>query len=53
MDGTLQIIIRAQDIPDFYRMLLDNKRERGNTFVYLLREFEARYPTLKEHFSDE
>ena len=48
----LDITIIAQDIPDFYRMLRDFRRNRGNTFAYLQAELEERYPKLKERYGD-
>lgn len=48
----LIVKIGKQDIADFYRMLLDYRHNRGNTFVYLQRELEQRYPQLKERYGD-
>ena len=48
----LDITIIAQDIPDFYRMLRDFRRNRGNTFAYLQIELEERFPQLKERYGD-
>ena len=46
----LTITITSQDIWDFYRMLRDFRRNRGNTFAYLQIELEQRYPKLKERY---
>lgn len=48
----LYIIVPSQDIPDFYRMLRDFRRNRGNTFAYLQIELEERYPQLKERYGN-
>jgi hypothetical protein len=48
----LDITIIAQDIPDFYRMLRDFRRNRGNTFAYLQTDLEELYPKLKEQYGD-
>ena len=50
MNDPLKVIISSQDIPDFYRMLRDFRRNRGNTFAYLQIELEERYPKLKERY---
>lgn len=42
----MKIEIAERDIPDFYCMLRDNQRNRGNTFVYLQQELEALYIDL-------
>ena len=52
MNDPLNIIIPSQDIPDFYRMLRDFRRNRGNTFAYLQNELEERYPKLKERYGN-
>ena len=52
MNDPLNIIIQSQDIPDFYRMLQDFRRNRGNTFAYLQIELEERYPKLKEQYGN-
>ena len=39
-------------MPDFYRMLRDFRRERGNTFGYLEKELEKMYPKLKKQYED-
>ena len=52
MNDPLHIIIPSQDIPEFYRMLRDFRRNRGNTFAYLQIELEERYPKLKEQYGD-
>ena len=49
----LTITIPSRDIGDFYRMLRDFRRNRGNTFAYLQIELEQRYPKLKERYSNE
>ena len=46
----LDITIIAQDIPDFYLMLRDFRRNRGNTFANLQIELEELYPKLKERY---
>jgi len=51
-NDSLYIIISSQDIPDFYRMLRDFRRNRGNTFAYLQIELEERFPQLKERYGD-
>jgi len=50
--STLIVLVNSQDIPDFYRMLQDFGRNRGNTFAYLQIELEERYPKLKERYGD-
>ncbi len=50
MDDYLIVRIAVSDIGDFYRMLRDFKRNRGNTFVYIQREIEKMYPKLKERY---
>lgn len=45
--------IAERDIGDFYRMVRDYRRNRGNTFVYLQTDLEERYPKLKEKFGDD
>lgn len=50
MNDPLKVIISSQDIPDFYLMLRDFRRQRGNTFAYLQREIEKLYPKLKEQY---
>ncbi len=42
----LKVIISGMDIPDFYLMLRDFARQRGNTFTYLRQELETMYPEL-------
>ncbi|MBP3212397.1 MAG: hypothetical protein J6M41_07500 [Prevotella sp.] len=49
----LTITIPSQDLGDFYRMLRDFRRNRGNTFAYLQIEIEQRYPKLKERYGNE
>lgn len=44
----LRVTIAERDLGDFYRMLRDFRRNRGNTFAYLQIELEQRYPKLKE-----
>ena len=46
----LTITIPSRDLGDFYRMLRDFRRNRGNTFAYLQIEIEQRYPKLKERY---
>lgn len=46
----LTITIPSRDLGDFYRMLRDFRRNRGNTFAYLQIELEQRYPKLKERY---
>lgn len=48
----LTVTIAQRDLGDFYRMLRDFKRNRGNTFVYLQQEIEKMYPKLKERYGD-
>lgn len=48
----LRINIAERDIGDFYRMLRDYRRNRGNTFAYLQIDLEERYPKLKERYGD-
>jgi hypothetical protein len=48
----LQVKIAERDVPDFYRMLRDFRRERGNTFGYLEKELEKMYPKLKKQYED-
>jgi hypothetical protein len=50
MDDYLQVNIAKRDLGDFYRMLRDFRRNRGNTFVYLQLEIEKMYPKLKERY---
>jgi hypothetical protein len=52
MAPPLNIIIPGQDIADFYRMLQDFRRNRGNTFSYLQIELEERFPKLKEQYGN-
>ena len=46
----LRVTIAERDLGDFYRMLRDFRRNRGNTFAYLQIELEQRYPKLKERY---
>ena len=46
----LTITIPSKALGDFYRMLRDFRRNRGNTFAYLQIELEQRYPKLKEQY---
>ena len=46
----LRVIIAERDLGDFYQMLRDYRRHRGNTFAYLQIEMEQRYPKLKERY---
>ena len=46
----LQVTIASRDLGDFYRMLRDFRRNRGNTFVYLQLYIEEHYPKLKERY---
>lgn len=48
----LRVTIAERDLGDFYRMLRDFRRNRGNTFAYLQIELEQRYPKLKERYGD-
>ena len=48
----LRVTIAEHDLGDFYRMLRDFRRNRGNTFAYLQIELEHRYPKLKERYGD-
>lgn len=48
----LRVTIAERDLGDFYRMLRDFRRNRGNTFAYLQIELEERYPKLKERYGD-
>ena len=48
----LQVKIAERDVPDFYRMLRDFRRERGNTFGYMEKELEKMYPKLKKQYED-
>ena len=48
----LQVKIAERDVPDFYRMLRDFRRERGNTFGYMEKELEKMYPKLKKKYED-
>ena len=50
--SNLCFTVPFRDIGDFYRMLRDFMRNRGNTFVYLQHEIEERFPKLKEHYDD-
>lgn len=46
----LQVTIAGRDLGDFYQMLRDYRRNRGNTFAYLQIEIEKRCPKLKEQY---
>lgn len=46
----LTVTVPSRDLGDFYRMLRDFRRQRGNTFAYLQSEIEQRYPKLKERY---
>jgi hypothetical protein len=46
----LRVTIAEHDLGDFYQMLRDFRRNRGNTFAYLQIELEQRYPKLKERY---
>lgn len=46
----LRVTIAERDLGDFYRMLRDNRRNRGNTFAYLQIELEQRYLKQKERY---
>ena len=52
MATPLNIIIPGQDVADFYQMLRDFRRNRGNTFAYLQIELEERFPKLKEQYGN-
>ena len=39
--------IAEQHVPDLYQMACDYTRQRGNTFHFLKRQIEERYPDLK------
>ena len=52
MNDPLNVIIMSHDITDFYLMLRDFRRQRGNTFAYLQQELEELYPKLKEQYGD-
>ena len=47
-----KVVIEGQDIADFYRMLQDFRRNRGNTFVTLQLQIEDRFPKLKEQYGN-
>lgn len=49
----LRVTIAERDIGDFYRMVRDYRRNRGNTFAYLQLDLEERYPQLKEKYGTE
>lgn len=39
-------------VGDLYQMACDYTRQRGNTFHFLKRQIEERYPELKEKYSE-
>ena len=43
--GTVRIA--EQHVADLYQMACDYSRQRGNTFHFLKRQIEERYPELK------
>ena len=50
--ANLKIEIAERDIGDFYGMLRDFSKNRGNTFVYIEKSIERAYPKLKERYGD-
>ena len=48
----LTVKIADQDIGDFYWMVRWYTRHKGNTFAYLLKELNERYPQLKQAYGD-
>lgn len=48
----VNIEIREKDVGDLMVMLMDFKKNRGNTFTYILNELKQRYSTLYERLSE-
>ena len=48
----VNIEIREKDVGDLMVMLMDFRKNRGNTFTYILNELKQRYPALYERLSE-
>lgn len=48
--GIIQVVEKY--VPDLYQMACDYSRQRGNTFHFLKRQIEERYPDLKGKYDE-
>jgi hypothetical protein len=49
---TLTVEIIPQDIPDFYLMVRDFTKHRGNTFAILFQQLKNEYPEIARGYGD-
>lgn len=49
----LTVTISPRDIPDFYAMVRHFTRYNGNTFCYIKKELEKRFPELMDKYKDD
>lgn len=47
------IEIASKYVPELYHMVRWHIRNCGNTFLFLKRELDAKYPSLKEKYGDD